>query len=84
MEFEKIYNILLALLLLGFGIHALIYREWSIKISEKGFKRWYKKTGLSLFKFQEENMDSTYMRMVSVLVGIIFIVVGLQMLVQNI
>ncbi|MCX6735651.1 MAG: hypothetical protein NTZ13_01050 [Candidatus Parcubacteria bacterium] len=84
MEFERIYNVLLSLFLLGLGIHSLLYREWAIKVSERGFKHWYKKTGFSLFKFQAENMDSTYMRMVSVLVGVIFIIVGLQMLIHNI
>jgi hypothetical protein len=62
------------------GLLLLLFREEFIQGTERGFRKWYAKTGFFLFQLQAENTDSTYMRMVIVLVAVGFILVGISTL----
>jgi hypothetical protein len=59
------------------GIYVLIGREKLIRQNTRAFYRLYEMTKIQFFKSQRENYDSTYMRMVTILVGIMFIVVNI-------
>ena len=72
MSYETIWPIAAILA----GIYVLISRDKLIKQNTRAFGRLYEITKIDLFKREGEGFDSTYMRMVSVLVGIILIVVG--------
>jgi len=76
-DFASIYSAIWSVLATIGGISLLIFREKFIKGIEHGFKEWYAKTGFFLFRLQSEDADSTYMRMVTVLVASMFIIVGI-------
>ncbi len=66
---DSLINITIALLL-------LIFSNTFIQISIKLLNHCYLRTGLKVFKFQADNMDSVYVRMVIVLVSIILLGFG--------
>lgn len=76
-EVGNTYQIIWSILAIIGGVLLLVFRERFIQGTERRFRIWYNKTGFFVFKLQAENTDSTYMRMVSVLVAIMFIVVGI-------
>ena len=76
-DFESTYNTIWSILAIIGGIYLLMFREKFIKGIERGFNEWYAKTGFFLFRIQSEDADSTYMRMVTVLVASMFIIVGI-------
>jgi hypothetical protein len=59
------------------GTMLLIFRERFIRGNSQTFRRLFDKTQFLIFKFQADNMDSTSMRMISVMVAIILIAVGI-------
>ena len=81
-EFAKVYYISWSVLAIIGGILLLLFREKFIQGTERGFRKWHAKTGFFLFRLQAENTDGTYMRMVTVLVAVIFIVVGIPTLMK--
>ena len=73
MLYETIWPIVSILI----GIYVLTRREWLIRHNTRAFFWLYEVTKIELFKREGESFDSAYMRMVSVLVGVIFIVIGI-------
>jgi len=78
MLYETIWPIVSILV----GIYVLMSRERLIKHNARAFFWLYEITKIELFKREGQAFDSTYMRMVSVLVGIILIVIGALALTQ--
>lgn len=76
----QVYEIVWSVLAIIGGILLLVFREKFIEGTERISRSWYDRTGFFVFRLQAENTDSTSMRMVSVVVAIIFIVVGLSTL----
>jgi hypothetical protein len=81
---ENLYEKLWPIVVILGGIYVLISREKLVRQNARAFLRLYEITKMQFFKTEGESFDSTYMRMVSVLVGVIFIVVGVLALTGNV
>jgi hypothetical protein len=81
-DFYAAYQLLWAILALGGGILMLCFRERFIRGNIRICEYLYKKTRLSWFKLQAEGMDSTYMRLVTVIVAVFFIYSGVQIFLE--
>jgi hypothetical protein len=73
---ENLYQTVWPIIAILAGIYVFIFRENLIKQNVRAFSWLYKMTKINFFKVQSENYDSTYMRMVTVLVGVIFVSLG--------
>jgi hypothetical protein len=73
-------QIISGLVVLIVGLLIVIFNERFIFILKSAFDTLYRASGLKLFKFYTDNTDSTYQRMTNLLIGVFFIVIGLNLL----
>jgi len=83
-EVGKFFYILWSIVAISTGIIALFFRKWSMEFMERGFLLWYKKTNFHLFKLQAEGLTKPYMNILSIFLGIVFLVLGILTLFENI
>ncbi len=81
-DLAKLWEIVWSILAIGFGAYGVFFTEKSIKNNTNRFRKLYEKTHFPLFKSMARDYDSTSQRMVTVLVGVIFIIVGILNLIK--
>ena len=73
----NMWDIFFSVVAIVVGVLLIICRERFIKGNSRAFWKLYTRTQFPLFKNQAESMDSTYMRMITVVVATFFIVAGI-------
>jgi UPF0716 family protein affecting phage T7 exclusion len=79
-EFSAIYNTVLAIFVIGFGLFLLLFMNTFIKGNVEVCKYLYRKTGSTIFKHYAEKVNSDSVRLSAYIAGIVFIVGGIQLL----
>ncbi len=81
-EVTTTYDIIWAIGAVIFGVALLIFRERFLSGNAKIFKNLYEKTNFFLFKHGAAKMNSTDIRIVSIIVAVVLIVAGVGILIN--
>jgi hypothetical protein len=82
--FTQVYYLIWSVLAVVGGVLILLFRKDFLKRNARAFEYLYEKTHFGVFKHQAEKMDTAYMRTVSTIVAIGFVMLGLYTVIHNI
>ncbi len=81
---ENIWNIIVGVIAIYVGVVSVFFNRWGTEFNARGFEWIYKKTNISIFKFQSEGIRKMPMRVFMFVLGLIFLAFGIMTLLKNI
>jgi hypothetical protein len=76
----QIYEIVWAIFAIGVGVFGLFYMDRFIKLNVTLCRYFFDKTGLRVFKYYADNMDTDSVRLTAYIAAIVLIAAGIKIL----
>lgn len=80
MTFSRVFEIIWAIGAIGLGGGIFWFTEWFVKNVVRWDSWLYKKTQLSFYRLQGQEMIKPYMKVFTKVVGLVFVILGITLL----